>query len=155
MRKEKNTITRTINYVCIVMMLVMLAMQFVPYWQVQDETTSVAEYGWLPEHFKALTKHFKTLLDNKSFDARNAGTLSGFMLAGAVLYTFFGIKNARKEWPLLIPVALSAFGLFSYFMFPEFKESVAWSSHIAVYTATFVIAILPFILLIARKLRKK
>ena len=56
---------RIINYICVVLMVVVLVMQLMPFWVCtgckshKDEArwVSIAEYTWFPEHHKTLTRN--------------------------------------------------------------------------------------------------
>ena len=156
MLQEKKALTKIFNYVCILLVLVMAVMQFMPYFEIKGgETASLAKYGWLPNHLKALTNQLKSFTGNRSLDAKYIATSSGIVLAAAVLYLIFGIKDARKEWPLLLPLAASGYAIFSFLAYPEFKAGASWIVHLILYAVTFVVALVPFILMIVKAVKKK
>ncbi len=61
--KKKNPI-KGLNLLCAVLMAVLLALQFVPFWTVEDTQVSIGGYVWFPSDHKDLESQFSAQFED-------------------------------------------------------------------------------------------
>lgn len=158
MSKQKVKLVPWINILCAVLLLAVLVTQFLPFWTVEEDTSSISGYLWLANSHKVLGKQMTTWLGG-------ATTLSNFAGMPALLFVLcvLGIAlSALRIRSLLVSiVALLAgvVGTYQYLAMPIFQTGANWQLHLvfsilvlvgAVVSLGYVIA-LPFLKKNAKK----
>lgn len=126
MNKNLTIITRILSIVLALVMLAVVALQFIPAWELEEESMSVAEYVWFPyktsqwhpNSSDAFTKFFRGELGD---DLISAGDIAGghvILLVLGILGAVFCITKGTKRLPFILGAVMGLFGLYEYFMQP-------------------------------------
>lgn len=145
MKNER--LTRVLNYVCAILMLAILVLQFMPFWNCSDckshketdKMVSIAEYVWLPEQHKPITNDmtdlFKSIygeniVDEKGkpfkFDVSQISTQLIVAFFCGILAPVAALLFSKKTMPLLIPLVGSVATLMIFLMSPVMQVGQNW-----------------------------
>ena len=133
MKKNNVSYARIFNYVCVVLMLLLLVTQFLPFWNCadcEDGVASVSDYVWFPDHHKDITKEIMKEIYGKKFEVSEVVTAPIVIFASCVLGIIFCIKDSHKPAVALIPLAGSLFGAFGYLTSPGLQVGQNWILHL-------------------------
>lgn len=135
MKKSSVTYARIFMYISVVLMLVMLATQFLPFWECsgcEDGTASISDYVWFPEHHKDITNHIMKDIYGKKFAVADVVLTPVIIIACTILSLFFCLKNADKYIYAIIPAIGGGAGVFGYLTCPGLQAGSNWVIHMAV-----------------------
>ena len=164
---KKLTITSLCNFVCAVLLLVTLVMQFQPFWTCEDckshkDTTkdvSIAEYFWLPRHHDELaedmTDLYKEIYGNnyrdpngKKFKFRANEVLATALAAsvGSVAGILCCVLLRKKFWVSAIPLAVGIAGVLGFTTCPALQIGKNAQIHLIIAIVVTVVAAISLIL---------
>ncbi len=162
MKKSSVTYSKVFMYICVVLMLVLLATQFLPFWECsncEDGVASISDYVWFPEHHKDITNGIMKDLYGKKFAVADVVLTPVVIVATFVLSLFFCIKNTHKPVYAIIPAIGGAFGVVGYLTSPGLQAGSNWVLHMAVAAVLLVCALVvlsePVIKLAKKKAAEK
>lgn len=162
MNKNVATYAKIFNYVCAVLMLVLLITQFLPFWecpQCEDGTASISDYVWFPHHHEGITKGIMKDLYGKKFEVAQVVLTPLVILVSSVLTIFLCVKNAHKPLYAIIPAIGGAFGVVGYLTTPGLQAGANWVLHMALSAVVLVCALVvlsePIVKLAKKKTAKK
>lgn len=160
MKKENKT--KIINYICAAMLFVLFITQLLPFWKCSnckehkdvDRTVSIAEYVWLPEHHKPITKGMTDVYleaygqdytgeNGKKYSFAVDDILVPLVVifvgsaVGAVLCCVFS-KNSLLA---IIPAVVGGVGIYWYLSCPAMKVGDNWVLHLIVAIITTLTAL--------------
>ena len=129
-----------IQWICVLIMLVMVGLLCVPYWHYDGQATSINGYVWFPSSKTALNLYFeaepgKTVFIN---DEITTPILLSFLgIVGLVLKIMF------KDTPLasLVAVLFGAAGIYGYLTSDVLKLGTMWGTHLAVCIAALILGL--------------
>lgn len=132
---KKNTLTYStiFNYVCVVLMLLLLVAQFLPFWSCASCETgscSVADYVWFPGHHKDITKGIMREIYGKKFEVAQVILPHIVILVSSILGIIFCLKNAKQPIFALLPLLAGLAGTFGYLMIPGLQAGQNWILHL-------------------------
>lgn len=114
---KKNVVIKILGIVCALVMLAVVALQFIPAWEMDDQSLSVAEYVWFPYDHSDFTKYFRVELDDS---LTNAGDIAGghaiLLVLGVIGAVFCVVKSNKLSF--VLGAAMGLYGLYEYFMQP-------------------------------------
>lgn len=116
------------------LMLILLVLQFVPFWSYGDagETASISSYLWFPTENKALESSLQETLADSHFSVDAIVLPSILMLLLAAIGLFFCLWKSTSKAVALLPIATGAVGLWDYLAEPVMKLGMGWGWHVAV-----------------------
>ena len=123
---------RKINILCAILMVILLAMQFMPYWHMEEKEKSVSIQGftWFPTDNQDLESFIREETGEADFGVtRIIGMpiLELFLCAiGAVLCCC----KSSNPLMLIFPTAAGLFGLWGYLTKPAFRLGGSWAFHL-------------------------
>jgi len=99
----KNLKVRVLNYICAAVALVLLVLQFMPFWS----NISIQAFTWFPDHFTDLRAYFDSL--GEGFFSLNVfGIFNSFVFLFGILGVFFCVFKAKNS---LMPIVTAACGV--------------------------------------------
>lgn len=141
MSKTNTTLTRVISFVCALLMLGILATQFLPFWTYGDpaKTVSINGYVWFPAKHTPLGNQLAGVLRSaynvrvtSSLVPNNLVSTSVVLLVAAALSTLFLIIKSDKKWTALLPFATGIIGIVQYLGNILFQTGMNWQIHLVV-----------------------
>ncbi|MBE6957889.1 MAG: hypothetical protein E7447_01880 [Ruminococcaceae bacterium] len=138
---------RVLNFIGVALMLVILILQFLPFWNCsdckshkeEDKMVSIAEYLWLPDRHKPITEDmtelFKSIygeniVDDKGkpfkFDVSQISPQLIVAFICGILAPVAGILFSKKTLPMLIPFIGSVATLMIFLMSPVMQAGQNW-----------------------------
>lgn len=155
---ENRNRTQLGNFVCAVMLLVVLVTQFLPFWKCTaackdhketEKMVSIAEYVWLPEHHRPITKGMTDVYldaygqdyvdeDGKKYTFAVDDIVLPLVviflgsIAGTAMCVVFSHELAVPVLPLLI----GSIGIYWYLSNPAMQAGYIWGLHLMVLILT-------------------
>lgn len=153
--------SRICNYICVVLMLCLLATQFLPFWECvdcencEDGVASIADYFWNPREHKSLQKSmtqvYKDYFGENIVDANGKRfeftanvilTPALFIFITAVLTVFFGLVYGKKPIVAIIPLIGSIAGIYGYTSALALQVGQNWQLHLGLCIAVLVVSVI-------------
>lgn len=154
MKKSRITFTHISNIVCFVLLLAMLATQFMPFWLCADnckthkgeeKMVSLAEYTWFPKKHSPITKEMTNVYleiygkDYKDengkkfkFQPNDAVVPTIIVFAAVILSIVMLIKYAGKPLTAILPFAAGLAGTIGFLTIPALQVGQNWTLHLIV-----------------------
>lgn len=133
MTKKSTFSTSVLNVVCAVLMLILLVLQFLPFWSYGDPSVSVSiqEYIWFPGDHTGLDKELTALVsaDYSINDVLLMPILTLVLGAVGIVMCLFKSSNSRIS---LLPTACGLVGAFGYLTGAAFQVGSGWALHLVV-----------------------
>lgn len=133
MAKINHGKTTVFNYVSAALMLVLLFLQFVPFWTYGEtgETASISQYIWFPTDFGEVEKYIAASL-GKDFSINQI--LGSAILILVLSAAGFVLCLAKADRPLagLMPAACGLTGVIGYLTSPAMRLGTGWVLHLLV-----------------------
>lgn len=164
---KKLTITSLWNFVCALLLVVTLVMQFQPFWTCEDckshkdttEDVSIAEYFWLPKHHDELTEdltdHYKEIYgrnyrdaNGKKFKFRANEILPTALTAfvGSVVGIVCCVLLRKKFWISAIPLVVGIAGIMGFTTCPALQIGKNAQTHLIIAVVVTAVAAISLIL---------
>lgn len=143
MSEKKMNRTKILNLICAALMLVMIVLQFTPFWHFADGeeqlSASVNGYVWFPEDHKDLTKYLQAEVSEDFKVGQIVGAPIVQLVAGAagIVLCLLRPKNPLVS---LLPVIGGAAGVYGYLTHAALQLGSGWGLHLIVAAATLVTA---------------
>lgn len=169
--------TRLENYVCAIMLVLVLATQFLPFWNCTVEckehkdvgkTVSIAEYVWVPDHHKPITKgmtdvyleaYGEDYVDENGkkfkFELNDIVAPLVVMFAGSIVGVVLCVMYSKRIFPALIPLIVGGIGVYWYLTCPAMQVGENWILHLIVSALTSVVALASIIVHILDKVKSR
>lgn len=158
MKKSSVTYSQFFMYICVVLMLVMMATQFLPFWECahcEDGVASISDYVWWPEYHKDITDDIMKDLYGKKFGLNDLVLTPVLIVACTILSLFFCIKNAKKPLYAIIPAIGGGAGVFGYLTSPGLLAGSNWEIHVAVGAVLLVCSLVALSGAIVKPIKEK
>ena len=150
---SKLNVTKILNYVSALLLIVLLVLQFTPYWSFGEGAkageASVSQYIWLPSDYKTLTKELEKTFDDYSINNIIVPPIV-VLVAGAVGIVL-SILMAGKAVPCILPVLAGGVGLWGWLTMPVFKLGASWGIQVALMAVVLVVGIASIVTLFMKK----
>lgn len=133
MKKNNISYGQIFSYICIVLMLLLLATQFLPFFECpscEDGTASASDYVWFPDHHKDITKGVMRDLYGREFEVSQVILPNIAILISCILGIIFILKTGANPWVSLIPLAGSAIAVVGYLTTPGLQIGQNWILHL-------------------------
>ena len=172
--KELNK-THLMNYVCAILLVLLFATQFLPFWNCTadckdhkdiEKTVSIAEYVWHPDHHKPITKGMTdvymeahgedfTREDGKKFkfELNDIAAPLVVMFAGSVVGAVLCVMYSKRILPALIPFVVGSIGVYWYLTCPAMQVGQNWMLHMGIAILTTIAALAAIVVHILDKLK--
>ena len=137
----KKSITR-VNIGCIVCVLVLVLLlitQFVPFWQEGEMSVSIGSYVWFPEDNKAVTTYLKGFLGSDfTVGSMVAGPV--VLLVGSAVSLFMCLFMQSKWITPIITAVTGLAGTIGYLATPALQLGNLWGLHLGLSILLLVLA---------------
>ena len=133
MKKNNISYGQIFSYICIVLMILLLVTQFLPFFECtdcEDGSASVSDYVWFPDHHKDITKGVMRDLYGREYEIAQVILPNIAILASCVLGIIFILKSGANPWVSLIPFAGSAIAVFGYLTTAGLQIGQNWILHL-------------------------
>ena len=132
---------KALNIISALLMVVLLACQFMPYWRFgEGETLSIQGYVWFPTKHPALTEELLPLVEK--FPCNQAVMACIPVMILCLLGVWFCLSKSGKPLIGLLPVLTGAVGLLMYLTSPVMRAGMLCWLHVAVLALLLVTGIL-------------
>ena len=116
---KRNVILKGLGILCALIMLTVVVLQFLPAWEMDAQSLSIAEYVWLPYEHSDFTKFFRAELDNS---LTSAGDIASghfiLMILGVIGPVFCVLK--RNKFSFVLGAVMGLYGIYEYMIQPLF-----------------------------------
>ena len=152
MEKLKNPQT-LLKILGIVLMIVIAAVQFLPYWQLEDEAVSINSYVWFPNDHKDVGKYIKAEVGEEV-------NIYSIIPAPVVtlLFAVLGIAALAKypKLPLsaVCGVVVGIVGLWNYLTCPAYALGASQTLHLVLFAVVLAVNALACLLAIIAKAKE-
>ena len=127
MHMKKQGSVKGLNLVCAVLMAVLLALQFVPFWTVEDSQVSISSYVWFPGEHKDLEGQLTAQVEGYTLSGMVPMPILLLVLSAAgVVLCIVKRDNALSA---LVPAACGVIGTIGYLTQPAFRLGSGWELH--------------------------
>lgn len=142
----KMNIVKYFSFALAVLMLALLVMQFLPFWELESETISMSDYIWTPNENKSFTKLIKAELDDKKFDPVRIvlWPVLTLVLGAAGIVLCFVKKDTLL--PYIVAVCCGLTGALTYLTSEIFRWGTTWGLHLAIAVVVLVAGVAGLVL---------
>lgn len=129
------------NWICALLMIVLLVMQFTPFWHYGEagESCSISGYVWFPSDQKDLESWLGTQADGHDLNSFVGMPILVLVLSavGAVLC----LIKPDKGMTTLLPTLCGAVGGIAYLTTPALKLGSGWAWHLLICIALLALGV--------------
>lgn len=143
MKKLKNPV-KTANRLCALIMLLLLILQFTPFWNVDGEGISLLGYWAFPDDHNNLSSWLKDTLGG--FDINEIVFWIMFVVAFCVIGVIVCLKNSQKGAVLIIPAGTGILGVLFCICEPAFRQGQVWGLHLLLCLLLVAVPVLVWII---------
>lgn len=132
------------NFICAVLMLILLVLQFSPFWYHTEGSTSIQGYVWFPTDNTAVDSIMK---ENVSSDFQ-VGDIIGMPIAVLLLGAAGVVCCIWKNTNILVtllPIGCGLVGMFGYLGNAAFRLGANWGLHLIVCIAMVAVGTFAFV----------
>lgn len=124
--------TRLFNFICAALMLMLLVLQFTPFWHYGDpeQTVSIQGYVWLPSNHGALEKQLQAELEDSSFTVENIIAMPILVMILGVVGIVFCLIKSENAFISLLPAFAGLIGTWGYLAGAAFHQGRGWGLHL-------------------------
>ena len=135
--KKKNPI-KGLNLLCAVLMAVLLVLQFMQFWTVEDTQVSIGGYVWLPSDHKDLESQFSAQFED--YTINDTIVMPILILVLAAVGIVLSIVKVNSPLCALLPAACGLVGTIGYLIQPVFRLGSGWALHCLFSVAMLAVA---------------
>lgn len=127
MPKDLNSRTKIVHYVCAALLLVLLVMQFTPFWHIPEsgEAVSIGGYIWFPTEHTDLTSYLQETI-SEDFLVNNVLIPCILMLVLSAFGIVLCVIKAGDLLPSLFPAACGLSGIIGFLAKPALRLGSGW-----------------------------
>lgn len=122
---------RAINLCCAALMILLMILQFTPFWHYGDPqtSTSIQGYVWFPSENSKLDGYIQAETGNADFSINNVLTMPILELILCAIGIVLCIAKSESSLIGLLPAAAGLVGTFGYLTNPAFHLDSGWVLH--------------------------
>lgn len=152
--KNSAKIITILKWVSVALMAGIIALQFVPYWEVEGVAYSISKYFWFPTEQRELISHLRKVA-GVDIDINVMVVPALCQLVGSVIGIFMYITKKRGPFAALIPTIAGVGGVWGCLAVPQYKVGSLWIVLLAVSAVTLIVGATMFVLGIIRLLTEE
>lgn len=141
MLKTRLNRTMVFNYVCALLTLALLVLQFTPFWHYNGKSASINGYVWLNPQDNEIKDWFAAQLGT----AQNVNSI----VISSVLVLLFGVvgmvlcvRKSKLSLMTVLPAVASLSGIYAFIFKPVFRLGSTWIIQFVLCLAILIIAVL-------------
>lgn len=148
-------LTKIFCIICVILMLGVLILQYVPYWSCSDDGSSIADYVWWPDQHKKLTNEFRSIL-GRDYEVQQMVLMPVTVFIACILGITLSIIKPGKIGTFIFPFIAGAMGLYGFLVAPVFSLGSIYVVQIIASATLLVASIIGGVIsvLIARQMKK-
>lgn len=131
-------VSKGICVLLILLMLILIYFQFVPFWTAEDDTASISEFIWQPSDHKTIKRDFKANVD-KNFNMNDIYAGPVLVLVSGILAIVLCIVFFGRIYACLASAMVGVIGIWCYHSHAVFQLGANWQLHFAIAIAIAVI----------------
>ncbi|MBQ8952614.1 MAG: hypothetical protein IJ048_00730 [Clostridia bacterium] len=133
--------TRLFNFICAALMLILLVLQFTPFWRYGDpeQTASIQGYVWMPSDHSALEKQLQADLDDSSFTVEHILAMPILVMILCAVGIVFCLIKSENAFISLLPAFAGLIGAWGYAAGAAFHQGGNWGLHLALCIIIFAL----------------
>ena len=161
--------TRVLNYICAALLVLLIGMQFIPYWSSGEGTLSIAHQVWLPNNSdKAsmstwLVEEVSQTTDKFAQEAKEQKSKENIVISNAIAHpaaamlllgifgTIFCILKSKVSWMSIFALACGIIGLYAFCFNPAYALGSTRILYIIVSAVITLVALLNLVLGVIKK----
>lgn len=147
MKMENAKLTKIMNIVCTVLALVLLVMQFTPFWYMGEETepVSIGGYVWFPSDHGEVTSYLQEQVssDFKINDVIAMPILVLLLSAASIVVCLWQMNNPLVG---LLPIACGLSGVWGFLAQPAFRLGSTWGFQLVLCIALLALGIVTLVM---------
>lgn len=139
--------TRTTNWICSVLLIILIVLQFMPFWHYGDpeKATSINGYVWMPTDHTDLEKWLSTEAEGASVSAGHLVLMPMLVFVLGVVAVILSIMYSNHVYSLLAPATAGCIGAIGYLKDAAFRLGSNWGVHSVLCIVIALLAIYGFI----------
>lgn len=142
---SSSRVTSICNIACAVLMLILLVLQFMPFWTVETEeganSVSIQSFIWFPGDHGDLEDSLGATLGNEEFSVNDVlGMPILVLVAGAAGVVLCLIKSG-SGFASILPAICGVAGVWGFLAKPAFRLGSTWQIQLALSAVILVLAI--------------
>lgn len=128
----KNNKSAMCNVICALLLMILLVMQFTPYWQYGEagESCSIGSYVWFPSDHKDVETWLNGQIED--FDLNGFVGMPVLLLALSAVGAVLCLIKPDKGWTALLPTLCGAAGTIAYLTDAALKLGSGWAWHLLI-----------------------
>lgn len=154
MKSSKINLVKIFSVICVVLMLGMLVLQFIPFWELTAEdpednlSVSIASYIWFPGDNEDLTEYFEDEYDERFDEEYNINSIVlpcvVLLVAPVVAALFFAFDTETLVAPVLSLVC-GGFGTWAFLARPVMQYGGLWIVYLVLSIVMILAALASFV----------
>lgn len=141
--------SRICTWICAALILIMLILQFTPFWTYETEdgsaSCSINGYVWMPDCHADTTEYLQSALGDSSFSVNNVYAFPAAQLAFLLVGLAFCLIKPDTPVGPLAGIAAGAFGAAGYMTRTALRLGSAWSLHLLVSVAIILMGVVAIV----------
>ena len=135
---KKGNPVKGLNVLCAVLMAVLLALQFVPFFTEGDGQVSIGSYVWFPSDHKALDSQIAAQIEGYRIEDMIVMPILILVLCAAGIVLCIARMSCATS--ALLPAACGLIGTIGYLTQPVMRMGSGWQLHALVSAAMLAVA---------------
>lgn len=154
MKSSKTSLVKIFSILCVVLMLGMLVLQFVPFWEVEAEdpednlSVSISSYIWFPGENDDLTDYFEDVYKDNSYEKYNINSIVLpcvlFLVLPVIAAVFFAFDRDTAVTPILTALC-GVFGVWAFLAKPVMRYGSLWVVYFVLSIVLILAAVASFV----------
>jgi len=157
-KKNFFTLTRICNLLCAVLLLVMLCLQFLPYWNHSGRDVTIADYTWNPQtkENKKLTKQFEKVSKSygEEYDINDLVTGPIILMAAAAVTVALCCIGSNKTATALVPAIGAGVGINGFMSNLVLRMNPMWMAFVGICAVILVLALAVLVVAIIKTIKR-
>ena len=144
MERIRNNKAAMCMLVSAVLMVILLVLQFTPFWQYGEagESCSIGEYVWFPSDCKDLETWLSAQVEDH--DLNSFVSMPILVLVLSAVGAVFCLVKPEKGWTPILPTACGLVGAIAYLTTGALRLGAGWTWHLLICIALLALGIVGF-----------
>ena len=140
MTNKKITTTQIANFICAALSLLIIILQFTPFWNFDGGSLSISSYIWFPSDHTDLTAYLTAELRN-DYSINSIVAMPILVLVGGAAGAALCVIKSKTPYTLLIPAFVGAVGAWGFLTKPAYQLGGNWVLQLIICIVLLVFAV--------------